>query len=366
VSSLAGGRIRLEGIARNRGGRPGALLVARGSLDAGDDNPASLEQHVPFDVELADGRRTPVEPDGDTALWVPPTMRSATVGELRVRCAEATAPLAGWPDDKQVTYQWALVRDGDPVAVVGSPRGTRFVPDTGGLRDSPQLEPDPRSPLQVDALAAGPDRERVLARILTGEDRRISWLGIGFVAAAVAIVIGALQRFGGSWSPPIAGFGLGLVATGAFTWWMGAGAPRSATRLEIVAMVGCSAPCLTWLPYTWPVLAVLAGLFHAWSRHDARVLRAIQRVMARGDVVVLRDGELSSLRDRPGVLVVGQVPVTGDLPARGSALISPTGDAVVVLPPGRDLEVARWLRRRAAVLAVLWTATAVGTVLPVA
>ena len=352
--------ITLRGTARDPDGQAGALLVGRGQFETGDERFAELHEQRPFEVELSDGRRLRVEADHDTALWLPSATRTATVGALRASCPEAAQPLASEADSVTCSYRWALLRDGDPVAVVAVPLGTRLVLGTGGPRTAPQQEADPTT-LRADAIAAGRHAASVLERITSGEDRRVSALGLALIAGGCGLVAWALTSresvamVGG-------GVGLGIVVAGAATWWMGLGVPRSRVGLEILTAVACCAPCVTWLPFTWPALAVIAALFWRWSGDDAAVFRAIRDARSRGQLRILRDHELTSLGAQRQRLIVGGSAGTGP-PVRGVALVAEPDGATLVVPPGRTLAIERWLGRRAMVGTVLLAAAVAGMVL---
>jgi hypothetical protein len=105
---------------------------------------------------------------------------------------------------------------------------------------------------------------------------------------------------------------------------------------------------------------VPAILFGRASAGDARVLRTIRRALRRGEARIARVEELPELELRPGMLVVGQVPYTEALPARGTAIFADQDRAVLLVPPGREVRLDRWLRRRAMVIALLLANAAVG------
>lgn len=354
---------RFRGIARHPDGQSGALLVARGSLCGPEEDDGIFEEiavHRPFEIELPDGRRARALPDADTVLWLPVIQNVATVAELRARYPTLRDWLSREPDTQKLMHAVTLVHDGDPIEVVARPTGLRFVPDTGGPREAPETEPDA---LRIDAIGVGRHAARDLRRLTTGEHRGISALGLGLLFAGAALV--ALTAPAGRASFPwtLTGLGHGLVISGAFTWWLGLRAPRSSTGLEVLAVVSISAPCLTWFLYTWPALAVPAILFWRASAGDARVMRSVQRALRRGDARMTRVEELPSLELRPGMLVTGQVPYSGALPGRGTAIFADQDRAILVLPPARELRLDRWLRRRAAVIALLLANAAVGAAL---
>lgn len=351
---------RFRGIARDPDGQAGALLVARGSLCGPEEDDGIWEGvtvHRPFEIELPDGRRLRALPDADTVLWLPVIQATSTVAELRARYPTLRDWLTREPDTQRLMHAVSLVHDGDPIEVVARPIGVRFVPDTGGPREAPETEPDA---LRIDAIGVGRRAARDLRRLTTGEHRGISALGLGLITLGAALV--ALTAPAGRasflWIPT--GLGLGMVVSGAFTWWLGLRAPRSSTGLEVLVLVSISAPCLTWFLYTWPALAVPAILFGRASAEDTRVLRTIRRALRRGEARLARLEELPELELRPGMLVVGQVPCTDALPARGTAIFADHDRAVLLVPPGREVHLDRWLRRRAVVIALLLANAAVG------
>jgi hypothetical protein len=316
--------------------------------------------HRPFDIELPDGRRARALPDADTMLWLPVVHRHATVAELRARYPTLLDWLTREPDTQKLMHAVTLVHDGDPIEVVARPIGLRFVPNTGGPREAPETEPDA---LRIDAIGVGPRAARDLRRLTTGEHRGISALGLALIVAGAALVALTAPAGRASFLWVLTGLGHGMVISGAFTWWLGLRAPRSSTGLEVLAAVSISAPCVTWFLYTWPALAVPAVLFWRASTNDARVLRAVRRALRRGDARVERVEELRDLELRPGMLVIGQVPYTGAMPGRGFAFFADRDRAAVLVPPGRELHLDRWLRRRAVVIALLLANAAVGAAL---
>ena len=356
-------RSRFRGVARDPDGQTGALLVARGTLCGPDEDDGIFERievHRAFEIELPDGRRVRALPDADTVLWLPLTNRVSTVAELRARYPTLRGWLTQEPETLRLMHGVTLVHDGDPIEVVARPVGVRFVPDTGGPREAPRTEPDG---LRIDAIGVGRHAARDLRRVVTGEHRGMSALGLGLMVAGAALV--ALTAPAGRasflWVPT--GLGLGIVISGAFTWWLGLRAPRSSTGLEVLALVSIFAPFLSWLLYSWPALAVPAFWFWHASAPDASVLRTVRRALRRGEARIARVEELPDLEPRAGLLVTGQVPYTGSLPRRGTAIFADQNRAVLLVPPGRDLPLDRWLRRRAIVIALLLTNAALGAAL---
>src|SRR5688572_16888981 len=179
---------RFRGIARDPDGQAGALLVARGTVSGPGEDDGIFEKiavHRPFQIELADGRRVRALPDADTVLWLPVAEDVSTVAELRVRYPTLRDWLSQEPDSQNLMHAVTLVHDGDPIEVVARPIGFRFIPDTGGPREAPETEPDA---LQIDAIGVGPDAARDLRRLITGEHRGISALGLCLIAAGAALV----------------------------------------------------------------------------------------------------------------------------------------------------------------------------------
>ena len=354
---------RLRGIARDPDGPSGALLVARGTLSGPEEDDGifeAIEVHRPFEIELPDGRRARALPDAETVLWLPVAQRVATVAELRARYPTLRDWLTREPGTQKLMHAVTLVHDGDPIEVVARPIGLRFVADTGGPREAPRTEPDA---LRIDAIGVGRRAARDLRRLTTGEHRGISALGLALMVAGAALVALTAPAGRVSFLWILTGLGHGLVISGAFTWWLGLRAPRSSTGLEVLTLASTAAPFITWFLYTWPALAVPPILFWRASASDARVLRAIRRALRRGDARVKPLEELPALEPRPGMLVTGQVPFTGAVPRRGFAIFADQDRAVLLVPPGREPHLDRWLRRRAVLIAVLLANAALATAL---
>jgi hypothetical protein len=368
------------------GGPDGTLLVSRVQLYVHEDNQHHLEKYAPFDLELADGHRVRIVVDADTNLRE--RRRGVPIAQVWTTWPELSQALERRSADRFVALTGELVRAGDRVVVVGSVRDAQVVDGTGGPRTAPATRPEV---LQADALGVGPRAARDVDALLRFDDRRFT------VAAAALGLAGAAQlgfnlslRELPGWLVFLFGpsVGLGLLTSAALAAWCAARSPGFHGSTWVLALVSMIAiPMLGWIPVTMLAIPVLTVWFWLASARDAAQLRALQESLA-GKRPLLRGSLARYSTDAvtldlvghgqvivptgngdPAVAFAGSTeprerPVRrGDVMAVGQVISGPGGRcvlgeirgarAVLIAPPGRPVDVRRWLRRRTLTLIAL-------------
>jgi hypothetical protein len=344
--------VLVEGIARRPPEAADDHAVVRARLYFHEDDEPSVDRYDDMIVRSA-GTAHRIRIDSDTLLHA--RRRELTVARARTQLPELAGAIAGRDDATRFSVTCTAIRDGDAIAVAGE------------LVDGVVL---------ADAVGVGPRARRELDRLRAFGDRRWT-IAAGAFAAAGAVQIGAVT----SWGTPAlwfaaylgAGLGLCLLAVAALAWWYGARTPafRGATVVFAIVAINVLA-CACWVVAAPALLPVVALWFQVASAHDTLALCRLRdgptrtgtltRYTTAALTAALAEREIEIAIDEPrgNVGMVGATLPLENWVNRGAVMVEDVqrDTIVLIVPPGRAVDVRAWIRRRTLVVVALWLVAA--------